>query len=66
MAMSAGKKNPREAVSRIYLTVLSRFPTEEEGRVLRQYADAGTAKGRDVMIDLVWALVNSTEFLHRH
>ncbi len=66
MAMAAGKKNPRDAVSRIYLTVLSRFPTEEEGRALRQYADAGTAKGRDVMIDLVWALVNSTEFLHRH
>ncbi len=65
-AMSAGKKNPREAVSRIYLTILSRFPTEEEGRALREYVDSGTAKGRDAMIDLAWVLINSTEFLHRH
>lgn len=64
--MSSGKKNPREAVSRMYLTILSRLPTEEEGRALRAYTDSGAVKGRDVMLDLAWVLVNSTEFLHRH
>ena len=64
--MSSGKKNPREAFSRMYLTILSRLPTEEEGRALREYTDSGTARGRDAMIDLAWVLVNSTEFLHRH
>lgn len=55
-----------EIAERLYLTILSRFPTEADVRAVDEYAKAGVAKGRDVWIDLAWALVNSPEFLLRH
>jgi hypothetical protein len=60
------KDNPREIVTRLYLTILSRFPTEEELRIVTAYSQSGAAKGRDALVDLVWALFNSAEFLYRH
>jgi hypothetical protein len=59
------KKKPREMVEDIYLTVLSRLPTDEELKILRDYADP-TRKERRPMLDLVWALFNSAEFSNRH
>ena len=45
----------------IYLTVLSRFPTEEEAS---QFAWHGNS--RSGAEELIWALINSDEFLFRH
>jgi hypothetical protein len=33
---------------------------------VEEYAKTGATKGRDMWIDLAWALVNSPEFLLRH
>jgi hypothetical protein len=30
------------------------------------HAQTATAKGQGAVVDLVWALINSTEFLYRH
>jgi hypothetical protein len=60
------KRNPRETVTALYLTLLSRFPTDDELQAIRQYADAGEVENREIVIDLAWALINSTEFLYRH
>jgi hypothetical protein len=57
---------PRDSASAIFLTLLSRFPTDEEIKVVEDYCAAGAAKGREAMVDLVWALINSAEFLYRH
>ncbi len=62
---SSGGK-PREIAERLYLTILSRFPTEYEIQAVEQYAKAGVSRGRDMWIDLAWALINSPEFLLRH
>ena len=59
------KRKPREIVDELYLTILSRFPTDEELMTIRDYAQPGH-KGRRPMIDLAWALINSAEFLYRH
>lgn len=59
------KSRPREAVDALYLTVLSRFPTADELKVLAAYAQAGEGTRR-VGVDLAWALINSAEFLYRH
>jgi len=59
------KRKPREIVDELYLTILSRFPTTDELKTFRDYAQAGQ-KGRRPMMDLVWALFNSAEFLYRH
>jgi hypothetical protein len=58
------KRKPREIIDELYLTVLSRFPTTDELKTFRDYAQPG--KGRRPMMDLVWALLNSAEFLYRH
>lgn len=65
-AIIGSKRKPQEIMEDIYLTVLSRFPTDEEVKNVDEYASSGVVKGREVWIDLVWALVNSDEFLYRH
>jgi hypothetical protein len=61
-----GSKDPRATVTGLYLMILSRFPTEEELRIVGAYSQSGTARGREAMVDLAWALINSAEFLYRH
>jgi hypothetical protein len=50
-----------ELLNALYLSILSRMPTPEEARIV----SARTKNQADV-VDLAWALVNSTEFLYRH
>jgi len=52
-----------EAAKALYLTILSRTPTEEELEVLKTYA---RQSGDMVLRDLAWALINSPEFCYRH
>jgi hypothetical protein len=59
------KKRPREIVEDVYLTILSRYPTDDEFKTLRDYTQSAR-DGRRPMIDLAWALINSAEFLLRH
>jgi hypothetical protein len=59
------RDDPRKAVEQIYLTILSRFPTDDELKIVRDYAHPAEGK-RTVLFDLAWALVNSAEFLCRH
>jgi len=59
-------KTPGDNVREIYLTVLSRFPTAAEMQAVQHYAQTGPVKGRDILVDLTWALMNSAEFLYRH
>ena len=54
-----------EAVSELYLTILSRLPTPEERTTVTEYIRT-TRTRRDVAVDLPWALINSPEFLYRH
>jgi hypothetical protein len=57
---------PKDLADRLYLTILSRFPTEADVAAAEAYAKSGVAQGRDAWIDLAWALFNSPEFLMRH
>ncbi|MBI5687188.1 MAG: DUF1553 domain-containing protein [Verrucomicrobia bacterium] len=53
-----------EVINQLYLTILSRFPTEQELKTVAEYMQAGSK--REAAVDLAWALVNSAEFLYRH
>jgi hypothetical protein len=57
---------PREVIDSLYLTILSRFPTDAERQVIGAYAQGDTVDGRGAALDVAWALINSAEFLHRH
>ena len=59
-------KNMDEAATRIYLTVLARMPTEQELSVFNGYASSDVVQGQEAITDLIWALLNSVEFLYRH
>jgi hypothetical protein len=60
------QNSPQTAITEIYVTILSRYPTAAELQAVGAYARTGTAKPREALIDLIWALINSDEFLYRH
>jgi len=64
--IAAGTSSPRSAAVELYLTILSRYPTEKELDIVVAYGQGKETKGEKAMTDLAWALVNSTEFLYRH
>jgi len=65
-AILTSSKNREEVIRKLYLTILSRFPTADEIKAAEEYAKSGVAKSQEVGIDLAWALLNSEEFLFRH
>jgi hypothetical protein len=58
--------NEEEAVSRLYLTFLSRYPTQDEIAVAAAYKPPENSGKNQKMSDIAWALMNSPEFLYRH
>jgi hypothetical protein len=59
------KTPPEQAVEELYLAAFARYPTDEEKRLARAYLD----KQKDLrggLEDLVWALINSREFMFNH
>ena len=58
-------QGPQQVIESIYLTVLSRKPTEAELARMQEYvaasSDSTTGAG-----ELMWALLNSSEFLFNH
>ena len=58
--------SPQEAVSRLYLTFLSRYPTNDELATITDYQPPAPAGNSQKLADVAWALVNSPEFLYRH
>jgi hypothetical protein len=64
--ISSAGKSRRRIMIELYLTILSRLPTEKELAVVKAYAQGEETKGNKALVDLAWALINSTEFLYRH
>ena len=70
--LEPGKKKPKTAwhtpektLEGMYLTILSRYPTEQEKETALEYysgAESRFAAGTDI----VWALLNTKEFIYRH
>jgi hypothetical protein len=56
----------RRMINSLYLTVLSRNPTEEEIAAVQEYAKTKDLSPAQAVNDLTWALINTKEFLYRH
>ena len=56
------KLNNSEFVTELYLTTLSRFPTDEELKTGKTYL-AESPKRRTGSEDILWALISSREFI---
>jgi hypothetical protein len=63
-AQPGGK--PRDPVDRLYLAILSRYPTDGELKTVAAYFQSVSGNKWPAAVDLAWALMNSTEFLCRH
>ena len=60
-----GKAPPEKAVEELYLAALARYPSaEEQARALAHVAKH--KEPRRGLEDLLWALVNSKEFMFNH
>lgn len=64
--LESNKGKPQRAVQQLYLLILSRYPTPEEMIAVKQYMDQSRLPGPQAAADLVWALMNTKEFLCRH
>ncbi len=62
------KKSPQEVISQLYLTVLSRPPSDMENEKLLAAVgvDSTPAQVRETLEDIFWALLNSKEFIFNH
>ena len=58
--------NQRGLIRRLYLTLLSRQPTQTELTVAEEYFKTAGLGQQQSAMDLAWALINTKEFLYRH
>ena len=57
------RKGDDERVAAVFLSALSRPPSRAE---LARYVPVVKAKGRDGLADVMWTLLNSSEFIFQH
>ena len=60
------RQHPDRRVRWVYLTLLSRYPSDAELETAMSYGAEAGVGGKEALVDLIWALVNSKEFLYRH
>ena len=68
-----GRKKPQaawrpaeEVIENIYLTILSRYPEPEEIETALAYAKNSGLGRPEATADLIWALLNTKEFIFKH
>lgn len=60
------KKSDAEIIDEIYLAALSRLPSEEEKQKLTAYLAKEPKNRNQAVQDVVWAILNTKEFLFNH
>ncbi len=60
------KRGQGQIVKMVYLTILSRYPTETEMKVINNYILNNDKNLKNSADDIAWALINTKEFLYRH
>ena len=56
---------PDEIIDELYLTTLSRFPSDDERALMRQAFTESTDR-REAVEDVLWTLINTKEFVFNH
>lgn len=64
--MITEKKSDDDVIEEIYLVCLSRYPTAEEKERLKAFLARDPKQRTSAIQDIVWAVVNSKEFLFNH
>jgi len=64
LAMS--NQSSPEIINELYLTTLSRVPTDEEIALMQQAIDESADDRRSAVEDVLWTLLNTREFVYNH
>lgn len=64
--VNSSRRTPGVLVRQVYLSILSRYPTPDELATFEAYLKMNRSRLDQCVNDLVWALINSKEFLYRH
>jgi hypothetical protein len=64
--ISKSSRSPAQAIERLYLTTLSRRPTQAESQHMTQYIRTHRGEPGKAYRDILWALLNSSEFALNH
>ncbi|RLT01345.1 MAG: DUF1549 domain-containing protein [Planctomycetota bacterium] len=64
--LAATPKSNDELVDEIYLSTLTRFPTAEEKVLMAATFEAAGANRHQAVEDVLWAVLNTKEFLYNH
>jgi hypothetical protein len=59
-------RSPAQVIERLYLATLSRRPTPAENQRLTTFVRTHGAEARKAYRDILWALLNSSEFALNH
>jgi hypothetical protein len=66
MQMVPAGTDPAQAVERLYLRVLSRRPSATESKLMLKHLEQPGAERQQLYAEIVWALLNSSEFSLNH
>ncbi len=64
--LAKGSATPEQIVEELYLAAFSRFPTPEEKEIAAKVIGQDQAKVQGAIEDVMWALLNSAEFVFNH
>ncbi len=64
--LAATTKSNDELTDEIYLSTLSRFPTADEQTLTKLVFDAAGTNRHQAVEDVLWAVMNTKEFLYNH
>ncbi|MEZ6133426.1 MAG: DUF1549 and DUF1553 domain-containing protein [Pirellulaceae bacterium] len=65
-AMAASSQELAELIDQLYWSALSRPPKDDELKTAIEYISKRADRRREAFEDLVWAMINSKEFLFNH
>ena len=64
--LATSEKKPEEIIEEIYLSTYSRFPTDEERKIAVGAFSREGATRKTATEDVIWALINTAEFVLNH
>lgn len=64
--LAASERSPQEIITELYLATYNRFPEPEELRLASEAFSATDATRASATEDVMWALINSAEFVFNH
>jgi hypothetical protein len=64
--LAESPKSAAEITDEVYLVTVTRFPTAEERTLMQSAFDSAGTNRQQVIEDILWAVMNTKEFLYNH